>query len=115
MFASGRGKSSKKLAQLLVCLLLFLSIPSYSLDLRCSWGLDPCLSIDCCNDCKMSAPAVERGDQTPPKFEAPLSTVPQRTTLVNIAEPKTFEYPFLDAEAPIRPPRLREPSRGPPA
>lgn len=115
MFASGRGKSSKKLAQLLVCLLLFLSIPSYSLDLRCSWGLDPCLSIDCCNDCKMSAPAVERGDQTPPKFEAPLSTVPQRTTLVNIAEPKTFEYPFLDAEAPIRPPRLREPNRGPPA
>ena len=93
MFASCRGISSTKLAQLLVCL-LFLSIPSYSLDLRCS---------------------LDRGDQTAPKFESPLSTVPQPATLENIAEPESFEYPFLDAEAPIRPPRLREPSRGPPA
>ena len=103
------------LAQVLVCLFLSLTITSYGLNLRCSLSLDLCLTKDCCIDCGMSALPADRVDQAAPKFEPLIVLGSGNATLMNDVVSAHFEYPFSAAEAPVQPPRLREPSRGPPA
>lgn len=103
------------LAQVLVCLFLSLAITSYGLNLRCSLSLDLCLTQDCCVDCGMSALPADRVDQTAPKFEPLIALGSGNTTLMNDVVSAYFEYSFSPAEAPAQPPRLREPSRGPPS
>lgn len=103
------------LAQVLVCLFLSLAITSYGLNLRCSLSLDLCLTQDCCVDCGMSALPADRVDQTAPKFEPLIALGSGNTTLMNDVVSAYCEYSFSPAEAPAQPPRLREPSRGPPS
>ena len=102
------------LAQVLVCLLLATAIPSYALDLGCVLSLDPCVSVDCCNDCGMAATTVDRADQAAPKFDPLMAAEACSVSLMDRAAPKLFDFPFLNLEVSIRPPRLSEPNRGPP-